>query len=255
MDCNYRYAAHFAVALDVLPDACLSSAVNARQRLVQQPERTRVHQQSSKSQSAALTVRQILRGEVLQICKAQRSERVLHAAETAIVAAMKLQVLAQRQLAFYPILMTEPPNHSDAFFGIGNNVMRMQAKSDAAIRNLKQAGNCAQQRCFSRAIGPVNRKDFPRRNGEIDVALKHPTTSDKCQVCYQQLRDSQHCQYICWPPLIDKVEPVMNPASSETRNSTPRAISPAWPRRPTGIRATIFSSTCAGTAATMSVSI
>ncbi len=30
---------------------------------------------------------------------------------------------------------------------------------------------------------------------------------------------------MCWPPLIDSVEPVMKPPSSETRNSTPRAIS------------------------------
>ena len=62
-------------------------------------------------------------------------------------------------------------------------------------------------------------------------------------------------QYICWPPLMDRVEPVMNPPSSETRNFTPRAISEAWPRRPTGILATILSSTSAGTARTMSVSI
>jgi len=62
-------------------------------------------------------------------------------------------------------------------------------------------------------------------------------------------------QYICWPPLIDRVEPVMKPPSSETRNFTPRAISEAWPRRPTGIFATILSSTSAGTARTMSVSI
>lgn len=62
-------------------------------------------------------------------------------------------------------------------------------------------------------------------------------------------------QYICWPPLMLRVEPVTNPPSSEHRNTTPRAISFAWPSRPTGILATIFSSTSAGTAATMSVSI
>src|SRR5260370_15826289 len=64
-----------------------------------------------------------------------------------------------------------------------------------------------------------------------------------------------HAQYICWPPLIDRVEPVMKPASSAIRNITPRAISSALPSRPTGILATIFSSTLAGTAATMSVSV
>src|SRR5215472_10529954 len=53
-------------------------------------------------------------------------------------------------------------------------------------------------------------------------------------------------QYICWPPLIDSVEPVTKVAVSETRNSTPRAISSAWPRRPIGMRATIFFSTSSG---------
>jgi len=62
-------------------------------------------------------------------------------------------------------------------------------------------------------------------------------------------------QYMCCPPLSDKVVPVTKPASSLHRKATPRAISLAWPRRPTGILATIFSSTAGGTAATMSVSI
>ena len=55
---------------------------------------------------------------------------------------------------------------------------------------------------------------------------------------------------MCWPPLIDNVEPVMKPASSETRKRTPRAISSALPRRPTGTLAMIFSSTAGGTART-----
>src|ERR1700730_15399126 len=50
-------------------------------------------------------------------------------------------------------------------------------------------------------------------------------------------------QYICCPPLIESVEPVMNSASSAVRKATPRAMSTAWASRPTGIRATIFSST------------
>ena len=62
-------------------------------------------------------------------------------------------------------------------------------------------------------------------------------------------------QYICWPPLMLSVLPVMKPPSSAQRKVTPRAISLAWPSRPTGILATIFSSTSGGTAATMSVSI
>src|SRR3954454_25038197 len=62
-------------------------------------------------------------------------------------------------------------------------------------------------------------------------------------------------QYMCCPPLIDSVEPVTKPAFSSTRKATPRAISSALPRRPTGIRATILPSTSSGTAATMSVSI
>ena len=60
---------------------------------------------------------------------------------------------------------------------------------------------------------------------------------------------------MCCPPFTLIVEPVMKPASSAHRNTTARAISSAWPSRPTGIFATIFSSTSGGTAATMSVSI
>src|SRR6476661_10580607 len=62
-------------------------------------------------------------------------------------------------------------------------------------------------------------------------------------------------QYMCWPPLIDSVEPVTNPPFSSTRKATPRAISSALPKRPTGIFATILPSTSSGTAATMSVSM
>ncbi len=61
-------------------------------------------------------------------------------------------------------------------------------------------------------------------------------------------------QYMCWPPLIDSVEPVTNSASSAVRKATPRAMSSALPSRPIGMRATIFSSTSAGTARTISVS-
>ena len=67
--------------------------------------------------------------------------------------------------------------------------------------------------------------------------------------------DAERHQYICWPPLIDSVEPVTKPAFSSTRKATPRAISSALPSRLTGILATILPSTSGGTAATMSVSI
>ena len=43
-------------------------------------------------------------------------------------------------------------------------------------------------------------------------------------------------QYMCWPPLIDKVEPVMKSDASAVKNNTPRAMSSALPRRPAGIR-------------------
>jgi hypothetical protein len=62
-------------------------------------------------------------------------------------------------------------------------------------------------------------------------------------------------QTIYWPPLADIVDPVMNPDSSEARNTTQRAISSGSPRRPAGIWATIVSSTFSGTARTISVPI
>ena len=61
-------------------------------------------------------------------------------------------------------------------------------------------------------------------------------------------------QYMCWPPLMLSVDPVMKSASSEVRKTTPRAMSCAVPSRPIGMRSTIRSSTRSGTARTMSVS-
>jgi hypothetical protein len=58
-----------------------------------------------------------------------------------------------------------------------------------------------------------------------------------------------------WPPLAEMVEPVMNPASSEARKTTQRAISSGSPRRPTGICAMMLSRTFSGTAITISVPI
>jgi hypothetical protein len=58
------------------------------------------------------------------------------------------------------------------------------------------------------------------------------------------------------PPLIDSVEPVMAPASSEARKTTARAISSGSPKRPIGISGRMdFSSTSFGTACTISVLI
>ena len=37
--------------------------------------------------------------------------------------------------------------------------------------------------------------------------------------------DAERHQYMCWPPLIDSVDPVTKPACSSTRKATPRAIS------------------------------
>jgi hypothetical protein len=63
-------------------------------------------------------------------------------------------------------------------------------------------------------------------------------------------------QAMYWPPLTDRVEPVMKPASSPARKSTLRAISSASPRRPTGISGRIFDlSTSSGTARTISVAM
>jgi hypothetical protein len=60
---------------------------------------------------------------------------------------------------------------------------------------------------------------------------------------------------IC-PPLAVSVEPVMRPASSETRNRTQRATSSGSPRRPIGMSGrTDFSSTSLGIACTISVAM
>jgi predicted MFS family arabinose efflux permease len=102
----------------------------------------------------------------------------------------------------------------------------------------------------------------PRAGGDLQAAAvgshkrkKAPPRMGKGPPSVVQAVAGPGDQYMCWPPLTDSVEPVMKPLSSSTRYSTALAISSAWPRRPTGILATIFSSTWAGTARTMSVSM
>lgn len=83
-------------------------------------------------------------------------------------------------------------------------------------------------------------------------------TSNLDRIFFRRVVEIAHApgvQYMCCPPLMLMVEPVTKAASSAVRKATPRAISSAWPSRPTGTPATIFSSTFSGTAATMSVSI
>ena len=74
------------------------------------------------------------------------------------------------------------------------------------------------------------------------------------QLRWKREKASTTDQSMYWPPLIDRVEPVIKPAPSATRNNTARAISSGLPRRPTGTRATICSSTFCDIARTMSVS-
>ena len=75
--------------------------------------------------------------------------------------------------------------------------------------------------------------------------------------CQRPLRVARSNSYtITWPPFTDSVEPVMNPASSEARKTTQRAISSGSPSRPSGICGRIlFSITSCGTAFTISVAI
>ena len=52
----------------------------------------------------------------------------------------------------------------------------------------------------------------------------------------ERIRHARYCQ-----PFADSVDPVMNPAASDARNTTARAISSGRPRRPTGIAGRITS--------------
>ena len=85
-----------------------------------------------------------------------------------------------------------------------------------------------------------------------DLALSGARLVTRCR---ERPAQPPRTQYMCCPPLIESVEPVMKPMSSSTRNSTPLAISLACPSLPTGMVAMIFSSTFSGTARTMSVSM
>ena len=88
------------------------------------------------------------------------------------------------------------------------------------------------------AIGPAQHDEVLHTTSPVrragDPAL---------QVAGPPGRLSRIVRYMCCPPLIDSVDPVMNSASSAVRKATPRAMSIALPSRPTGMRATIFSST------------
>ena len=116
--------------------------------------------------------------------------------------------------------------------------------------------NTRDQRVQRQALARGDREEqFPKQWFEADRGLM---TGDLNRAFDGRMINFSHPspdQYMCWPPLIDIVDPVTKPPSSEARKLTPRAISLAWPRRPTGIFATIFSSTFSGTAATMSVSV
>jgi len=75
-------------------------------------------------------------------------------------------------------------------------------------------------------------------------------------LCDQLFVSSGPPQVMYWPPLALSVEPVMNPASSEARNTTQRPTSLGSPNRPTGINGRILVlSTSSGTAITISVAI
>ena len=59
------------------------------------------------------------------------------------------------------------------------------------------------------------------------------------------------CQRICWPPFIERLLPVRNPAGSLAMKPTSAAISSGRPSRPTGMPATIWLRTSSGTAITI----
>ena len=100
-----------------------------------------------------------------------------------------------------------------------------------------------QRRPSGHGIGLPGKR--PRRN---------PERAARFTPCRRHIEGRGPPQYMCWPPLIDIVEPVTKSASSPQRNTTPRAMSWALPRRRIGMFWIIFSSTRSGTAATMSVS-
>ena len=67
-----------------------------------------------------------------------------------------------------------------------------------------------------------------------------------------EYKEPKH-QSMNWPPLMVRVEPVIQPASSAARNVTQRATSSASPSRPTGICPTIDFITSSETPASRSV--
>jgi hypothetical protein len=135
---------------------------------------------------------------------------------------------------------------------------RMPADNDAPhlLRFTYSPGNSRMRRRNLNAIGLASRNELPPRIHELpplrhQIAVSITPFNGNAGGMGKRLF---HDQYICCPPLIDSVEPVMKSASSAVRNTTPRAMSWAMPSRPMGMRAMIFASTSGGTARTMSVS-
>ena len=165
-----------------------------------------------------------------------------------------------RQLRFDAVGMAHPADQTCPLVTVGNGVTRTHLEPYLAGRLWQQASNDAQRRGFAGAIGAFQRHHLSGGDRKAEIAKNAPSGAFAGQVFHLHEAENGHQsvilrQYICWPPLMDRVDPVMKPASSATRKTTPRAISCACPSLPTGMRATIFSSTCAGTADTISVSI
>ncbi len=102
--------------------------------------------------------------------------------------------------------------------------------------------------------GQLQWRRFSRGAGQQGQERPKPDRAAAGQGRSRSCARSSGRQYMCCPPLIESVDPVMKSASSPVRNATPREMSSAWPNRPIGMRAMILVSTSGGTARTISVS-
>ncbi len=118
-----------------------------------------------------------------------------------------------------PLLVVSPPVRRRGF---GRQLVQV----DLGFDTRRGGGLVAVAREQRRRPCALSRARFPRRIAIHPLGVKSVYPGPRCCDHGRSDRLSGAGNYIMiWPPLADSVEPVINPASSEAKNTTQRAIS------------------------------
>ena len=189
---SHHNTALAAMVQDLCPYARLAFLVHGRHRLIKQPEWSWHDKQTRERQPAALTMRKKLRRQVAQLTEANRFKGACDVFRTAIVPTKKPQIFRERELSFYAILMPKPSYLRNTFFRVGDSALGIHAKTYAALWNLEESGDGAQQRGLASTIRAMHGKDLPRSHGKADFRLKKTSASCERQSVYDEVRYCRH---------------------------------------------------------------